>query len=220
MKKEEKFFEGLIFLFVIIVISISTFSIYKLGETEGIKTNSSEQIKINVSLNTTEFKIKFPIEPGSFKKTAKIISTITSPYIDSLKEFRMKMSTDKKEWIEFKDNFNNQDMKAIESLGYIDLTNKYEQILYFEVFLPPQDVFLPSNLTKEKFLSSFSSDTHIKFILSKTDKILLSLIFISLGGFLYGLLAFHRKLIKIWLLPVIEKSKKFIEEKFKINSKK
>jgi len=178
---------------IVLIISVSialiiTHLLSELDKPKMLKVSLGSTLNISSDIN--EYLLPVTITPSYFSSVGKIYVALSSPHSESLKEYRIEMSVDNYSWLEIPLHTVLPDKSEINKfieLGYVNL-NEVRTMIYIRSFIPPQQIKLPSDVSKKDFLNSFEGSIGIKPIKTPKDITLLILVFVSLLGTTYGIL--------------------------------
>lgn len=117
-----------------------------------------------------------------FKSIGRVYINLCSPYAQYFTEFTIEMSLDGHDWHNVPVPSANPDpdnFKKWVDIGLVDL-NKVSFPIFARSNIPPQDILIPGNITKEELSNSFRGGIHIHTQRSPRDKIIRILVIITL----------------------------------------
>lgn len=171
-----------------LIAGIITYTLSKWGKPQTLELKLESILTISPDIR--EFSLPITISPSYFSSVGKVYVTLSSPYREFLKEFKIEMSVDNYSWLEIPPYTTLPDrteLKKFVELGYVNL-NQVRMMIYGKSFIPPQKIKLPSSVSKEDFLKSFEGNIVINPIKTRKDITLLVLVFVSILGTTYGIL--------------------------------
>ena len=120
--------------------------------------------------------------PSYFTSVGRVYVYFSSPYATAFKTFEVNMSLDNASWKRVPLlNSQSNDRAKFADLGLIDL-NRLLIVIYGRYYVPPQEVQLPPNVTKEDLLKSLRGNIMIERETAPRDRIIELLVDVTLFG--------------------------------------
>jgi hypothetical protein len=193
-----------------IVLALVIALILSILATVVLEYYESTQVKVLTSITTytisneTRFASPFRglVEKGSFDSIAEVYVYVSSPYANYWNSFNVWMSLDNSSWtpVPFLESAT-ENRTQMADLGPISLDNP-QLTVYQKYYIPPQSVFLPSNVTKEDALNSLTNHLLVQKYATPTDRTQWIMTFFAVFGFIFSIIAV------ILGLPLSEKDSK------------
>lgn len=148
-----------------------------------MKTSKFED-KIDISKE--EKHSSFVITSGKryFSSMGKVYSAISSQYIEYFDKIRIEMSTSGQTYEEIQiheDKLEGKNTDRMTEIGYINLDQIHHEI-YIKRYVPPQELSLPLDVSKEDVLRSFDGHILVSPIKTRKDIVILIIVFIAALG--------------------------------------
>lgn len=168
-------------VFFAIIITYALYSFYPSSLEVPVKY-------LNVSYDG-EVTFSGIIKPSYFESGGEVYVAGYSPYANFLKEYKLEISLDKNYWANvpiYSTPPNRKNLTMFADLGYVNM-NQIELKFYGKPSFT-QQIELPGNISKEKFLNSLNVSIKIEKINSPRDWVLFFLVLIATLGCIYGIL--------------------------------
>jgi hypothetical protein len=125
--------------------------------------------------------------PSYFHSVARVYAYFSSPYASTFKTFEVKMSLDNISWttVPLLDSQSNE-LGKFADLGLVDLSG-IVLVINVKCYIPPQQVQLPPNVTKEDLLNSVRGNIIIHKEMAPKDTVAVILVGATLFGTLFGI---------------------------------
>jgi len=172
----------LMIMMSLVLAAATTELLINMGKTEIESYEVPAQITI--SNETKDFP---PIQihtngPSYFTSVGRVYVYFSSPYATAFKTFEVNMSLDKVSWkVVPLLNSQSNDRTKFADLGLVDL-NSLVVVVYGRYYVPPQNLQLPPNVTKEDFLKSLKGNIILERETAPRDRIIVILVFVTLFG--------------------------------------